>query len=102
MVDLFTFWLQDNVNRGESVESAVVREVKEETGLEVIRYRFNRSKFYEKSNTLMVNFTAFVGSDAVVRTSEVDCYSWFSFDEAREQIKENSLAKEFLCAYLDE
>lgn len=48
------------VNRGEAKEHAVVREVREETGLEVEHLRFNRTKFFEPSNTLMCNFTAFV------------------------------------------
>lgn len=38
----------------------MVREVREETGLEVEHLRFNRTKFFEPSNTLMCNFTAFV------------------------------------------
>ena len=42
------------------LEHAVVREVREETGLEVEHLRFNRAKFFEPSNTLMCNFTAFV------------------------------------------
>lgn len=48
------------VNRGEPLENAVVREIKEETGMNVSHIKFNRTKFYEKSNTLMCNFTAFV------------------------------------------
>lgn len=34
------------VNRGEAEEHAVVREVREETGLEVEHLRFNRTKFF--------------------------------------------------------
>ena len=51
------------VNRGEPLENAVVREIKEETGMNVSHIKFNRTKFYEKSNTLMCNFTAFVKND---------------------------------------
>ncbi len=32
----------------------------EETGLTVKRLQFNRSEFFEPSNTLMENFTCFV------------------------------------------
>ena len=39
------------VNRGEAEEHAVVREVREETGLEVEHLRSNRTKFFEPSNT---------------------------------------------------
>lgn len=47
------------VNRGESAENAVRREILEETGLHAGRIRFNRTRFFEPSNTLMCNFTAF-------------------------------------------
>ena len=36
------------VNRGEAEEHAVVREVREETGLEVEHLRFNRTKFLSR------------------------------------------------------
>ena len=43
------------VNRGEQLEHAVCREVKEETGMTVTHVKFNRTKFFEPSNTLMCN-----------------------------------------------
>ena len=51
------------VNKGEDAEHAVVREVKEEMGLEVISVHFNRSHYFKPSNTLMLNFTAVVKGD---------------------------------------
>lgn len=91
------------VNRTEAIEHAVIREVKEETGMTVSRIVFNRTKFFEPSNTLMCNFTAFVTDDHELHPNEeIDSYAWFSFDEARVQIKQGSLAAEFLIAYLDQ
>ncbi|MDO4491833.1 MAG: NUDIX domain-containing protein [Lachnospiraceae bacterium] len=91
------------VNRGEMAEQAVKREILEETGLHVTRIRFNRTRFFEPSNTLMCNFTAYVdNAEAIAVNSEVDAYSWFTPEEARENIRHNSLAEEFLVAYLDE
>lgn len=91
------------VNRGESEESAVAREIKEETGMTVSGIRFNRTKFFEPSNTLMCNFTAFVEDDSELNVNaEIDKYAWFAPDEAREAILQGSLAAEFLNAYLDE
>lgn len=89
------------INRGENAETAAVREVMEETGLKVVDYQFNRTRFFEPSNTLMVNLTVFVEDNKVTKTEEVDSYSWFTFEEARENIRKNSLAEEFLVAYLD-
>lgn len=91
------------VNRGEPLENAVVREIKEETGMNVSHIKFNRTKFYEKSNTLMCNFTAFVKNDTELSTNnEIDSFRWFTKDDARKNILQNSLASYFLNAYLDE
>ena len=80
-----------------------MREVREETGLEVEHLRFNRTKFFEPSNTLMCNFTAFVRTAKALHINhEVDRCKWFTPQEARENIRPNSLAAEFLNAYLDE
>ncbi len=91
------------VNRTESLEHAAIREIKEETGMTVASIKFNRTRFFEPSNTLMCNFTAFVEDDSELSVNnEVDSYCWFSKDEARENIKPESLAAYFLDSYLDE
>ena len=91
------------VNRGESAEDAAVREIKEETGMDAERIRFNRTKFFEPSNTLMINFTAYIGDVSTLHTNaEIDRCKWFTPEEARANIKPGSLAAEFLNAYLDE
>ena len=91
------------VEKGESAEDAAAREIREETGLEVTRVRFNRSRYFEKSNSLMLNFTCDVKDASVLHTNEeVDSCAWYSFEEARAAIKPGSLAKEFLEAWLEE
>ena len=91
------------VNRTESLEHAAAREIKEETGMTVSSLRFNRTKFFEPSNTLMCNFTAFVDDESEMNTNEeIDSYQWFTKDGVKENIKKNSLAEYFLNAYLNE
>lgn len=91
------------VNRGEQVEHAVCREIKEETGMTVSHIKFNRTCFFEPSNTLMCNFTAYVeDSSELSPNSEIDSYQWFTPKDARLNIRPNSLASQFLNAYLDE
>lgn len=91
------------VSRGEGLEDAVVREVKEETGLTVSHMKFNRTQFFEKSDTLMCNFTAFVkNTEGFDPNYEIDSCKWFSREGARANIRPNSLAEFFLDAYLDE
>ena len=91
------------VSKGEGLEDAVAREVKEETGLTVDHMKFNRTQYFEKSDTLMCNFTAFVKDDTGFDPNyEIDSCSWFTREEARANIRPNSLAEFFLVSYLDE
>lgn len=91
------------VSRGEALEDAVVREVREETGMTVSRVKFNRTKFFEKSDTLMCNFTAFVKDSSELDPNyEIDSCAWFTRDEARANVRPNSLAEWFLVKYLEE
>ncbi len=83
------------VNKGESAEEAVRREIAEEVGLEVVKLMFQKTHYYEKTNTLMLNYIAVVKNDAVQSNYEIDSYKWFSLNEALENIAPNSLAKEF-------
>jgi len=89
------------VNKGENAEQTARRELKEETGLEAVSVTYNRSAYFPKSNTLMLNFTCLVSRqelDSV--TAEVDQATWFSLEEARNAIKPGSLAQEFLEQFL--
>ena len=91
------------VSRGESLEDAVAREVKEETGMTVSHMKFNRTQFFEKSDTLMCNFTAFVkDANELAPNYEIDSCAWFTREEARANIRPDSLAEFFLISYLNE
>lgn len=91
------------VNKGENAESAVVREVREEIGLNVGSLCFTKSEYFPNTNTLMINFACVADSDSLdgVDREEVDRAEWFTLEEAREKIKPDSLAKKFLINYLD-
>ncbi len=91
------------VNRTETLEHAAIRELKEETGMTGIRLKFNRTRFFEPSNTLMCNFTVFVKDDSELSPNyEIDSWAWFSPDEARRNVDPEILAGRFLNAYLDD
>lgn len=89
------------VDRGESAEAAVRREVKEELGLDTAALCYNRSEYLPRTNTLMLNFTVIAENDDVHPNEEIDAWRWFSRDEAREAILPGSLAAKFLNEYLD-
>ena len=84
------------VNKGEEAENAVIREVKEEMGLTVTSMRFNRSRYFLPSETLMLSFLVTVADDIPTPNEEIDEWAWFSLEEAEKSIKDNSLASEFL------
>lgn len=91
------------VNKGENAESAAVREVLEETGLNVGSLCFTKSEYFPNTNTLMINFACVADSDSLdgINCEEVDKAEWFTLADAREKIKPESLAKKFLINYLD-
>ncbi len=90
------------VARGEAAEDAARRELMEETGMQARDVYFNRTRFFEPSNTLMCNFTVFVKDGEALHTNrEIDSCQWFTPEEARENIKKGSLARYFLESYLD-
>lgn len=89
------------VNKGESAEHALIRELQEETGIEISNFFFNKSEYFKKSNTLMLNFICKAISEKINWDSdEVDHAQWFTVSEARRNIKQGSLAQEFLEHFL--
>ena len=77
---------------GESAEETVVREIKEELGLDVKELQYIRSYPYEKKEMLMLGYQAVVHKDEFQLSKEVDAARWFSFDEALDQIRQGSIA----------
>lgn len=96
------------VNKSESAEHALVREMKEELGLDVKEYKFMKSAYFPKSNTLIFNFACVVNSEDLSGiTKEVDMATWFSFEEAKVRIsegilEEGTLAEKLVNLFLDE
>ena len=88
------------VDKGEDAETAAAREVKEELGMTVSSIRFNRSHYYARSNTLMLNFTVTVKESEAHPNWEVDSWRWFTIAESRQNIRTHSLAEIFLNGFL--
>ncbi len=88
------------VNKGETLENALIREIKEEVNLDVSTYQFNASKYFEKSNSLICNFIVTTKNEEVRCNPEVDYAKWYSIEEAKNAVLKNSLAEEFLLKSL--
>lgn len=92
------------VNKGESAEQALARELKEEIGRLIIKHRYLKSEYFSKSNTLIWNFAVVIDSEDLSGVSdwEVDKAQWFTFDEAVLNVKQDSLAQRFLDNFIKE
>jgi NAD+ diphosphatase len=66
------------VEPGESLEQTVVREVREEVGIEVKDIRYFGSQPWPFPNSLMIGFTAiYAGGDIVLEPEEIVDAAWF-------------------------
>ena len=87
---------------GESAEETVIREVKEEIGLDVEELRFIQTYPYEKKEMLMLGFMAKVKKTDFVLSGEVATAKWFPFAEALENIREGSIAWQLVKTVIEE
>ena len=70
------------VEPGESVEECVIREVKEEVGLDVVNPRYLGSQNWPFPHSLMLGFhVEYAGGDIVPQPGEIEDAKWFGFDE---------------------
>ena len=86
---------------GESAEETVIREVKEELGLDVEELTFIKTYPYEKKEMLMLGFKAKVKKAEFVFSQEVDTAKWFKFEEALANIREGSIAWQLVKAVIE-
>ena len=85
---------------GESLEHAVYREMSEEIGRIPTSIKFNASKYFEPSGTLMNNFICKLTTEELNTNDEIDEYEWVSIDEMEEKIRPARLAHQFVKIYL--
>ncbi len=69
------------VEPGESLEEAVVREVKEEVGIDVKDIKYFGSQPWPFPHSLMIGFTAtYAGGEITLDDSEIEDAGWFTAD----------------------
>lgn len=99
----FNILVAGYVNKGESIEQTLIREVKEELGRDVTWYQYMRSEYFDRSESLMCNFVCQVDDEDLSHINyEVDRAAWYSIEDAVKNIKPDSLAQKFLIAALEE
>lgn len=89
------------VSKGENLEEALVREIKEEVGLDIKIVQYNESKYFEKSNSLICNFITQTNDEKLTCNSEIDFARWYMIDEAKTDIMQGGLAQYFFLQSLN-
>ena len=87
------------INKGESAEEAVYREILEEVGLKPIKIKPLKTSYYEKSNTLMYNYLAICDDINVVTNYEIDEYAWIDINDCEDNLAEAKIALQFFKYY---
>ena len=81
------------LKKGDTAEATVVREIKEETGLDAEKMIYISSYYHEKKGLLMLGFLAFVKKQEFKRSIEVDDIEWFNCEEAKRLLRAGSIGE---------
>ena len=89
---------------GETLEETVIREVKEETGLDVTNVRYYKSQPWALSGSLLAGFYCDLkGSDKIkLQEDELSVAEWVKADDIHEKEDGISLTKEMMLKFKEE
>ncbi len=90
------------VKKGESAEKAIPRELKEETDLSAVKWKYLASRYHDAKDILMLGFLVTAEEGEIVLNEEVAEAKWCTPEEAKELIMKNSTAEYFLGFALQE
>jgi len=82
MSDKYTSFVSGYISPGENAETAAIREVKEELGLDLEQICYAGSYWFGKKELLMLGFIAFAKKSDFVLSTEVDSAQWVPATEA--------------------
>ena len=90
------------IKKGETPEKAIPRELKEETGLNAIKWRYFASRYHDARDLLMLNYIVTADEGNVALNEELESVKWCTREEAAELIMKDSTAEYFLKGALNE
>ena len=85
------------IKKGESAEKTIPRELREETKLTAVNWRYHAEK-----DILMLGFIVYCDDGELAFNEELAAAHWCTPEEAKEIIRKNSTAEFFLNAALSE
>jgi NAD+ diphosphatase len=90
------------VEPGESLEQAVVREVREEVGLTIKDIRYFGSQNWPFPHSLMIGFTAtYAGGEISMNDEEIEAADWFTVDNLPTIPGKISIARKLIDWFLE-
>jgi NAD+ diphosphatase len=90
------------VEPGESLEEAVVREVKEEVGIDIKDIKYLSSQPWPFPHSLMIGFTAtYAGGEINLDDSEIEDAGWFTADHLPQIPGKISIARKLIDSFLE-
>lgn len=87
------------IDKGETAEDAVIREVQEELGMTAQAVSFLHSHYYAPSETLMFHYAATVKGKTAAPNWEVDDWEWVPVEHACGLVKSGGLAEALLLDF---
>lgn len=87
---------------GESAEDTVIREVKEEIGLDVKEVSYMQSYPYDKKDMLMLGYKAVVEKSEFLLSGEVDKAVWVKLEDALDLLRKGSIAWQLVRGVIHE
>ncbi len=90
------------LKKGESAEKAIPRELKEETGLNAVKWRYFGSRYHSAKDLLLLQFVVTADEESeIVCGEEIETARWCTPEEAQTLILKDSTAETFLLSALE-
>lgn len=90
------------VKKGDNAEKTIPRELKEETALTAVKWRYFGSRYHTERDVLMLNFIVTANDGEITLGDELEEARWCTPEEAKKIIRPNSTAEYFLLGALPE
>lgn len=90
------------VTNGETVEETVIREVKEETGIDVGNIKYLGSEYLNAKEIIMLTFMAQYIDGEISKSSEVEWVDWGNLEDALSEMKYDEIGKRIVRKVLNE
>ena len=84
------------IKKGETAEKTIPRELKEETRLTAVKWRYLASRFHDQREVLMLNFLVVCEEGEIITNEEIEEVRWCTPEEAKELIRRDATADFFL------